>query len=310
METGGLPSRQEIDEWADHHTFGLIKRFPLRLDPSTALVLATALATKVSWQTPFELVDAAELGSSSPWSSLLRKALSTPAAPGGGRPVARLGHDQFLASTQRAGTVAVHIATAREGLRVVSVIAEQHTASADVVATAYDIARREADESGAVGRLSLFDLPLGEGALWQITEEHVQTSSPSGTEERYRTVLPAWSAQTEVDLAGEGLGFAEAAEDVARAIGLGDHRYAAKQSAVARYSRSGFEAAAVTGLAVALAAQLGRPGTRRTATLRFGHPFAAVAVVADARNVGQQFVRWDGIPVFSAWVSEPQDASE
>ena len=310
FETGDLPSQQELDAWADHHTFGLIKQFPLNLDASTAVVLANALATKVSWETPFELVDAALLGTSTTWSTRLRKVLRTPAPRSAGRSATALGHDQFLAATERAGTVAVHIAVAREGLWVASVIAEQRVASADVIAAAYDIACREADRRGSVERLSLFDLPLGEGPLCEITEERVQTSSPDGKEQSYRTVLPAWSARTNVDLAGNGLGFDETATDVAAAIGLDRPRYGAKQSAFARYSRTGFEAAAVTGLAVTMAALVGHPGTRRTATIRFGHPFAAVAVVAGSRNLGAQFVRWEGVPVFSAWVTEPEDASE
>ena len=220
FETGDLPSQQELDMWADHHTFGLIKQFPLNLDASTAVVLANALATKVSWETPFELVDAALLGTSTTWSTRLRKVLRTPAPRSAGRSATALGHDQFLAATERAGTVAVHIAVAREGLWVASVIAEQRVASADVIAAAYDIACREADRRGSVERLSLFDLPLGEGPLCEITEERVQTSSPDGKEQSYRTVLPAWSARTNVDLAGNGLGFDETATDVAAAIGL------------------------------------------------------------------------------------------
>jgi hypothetical protein len=310
FETGDLPSQQELDAWADHHTFGLIKQFPLTLDASTAVVLASALATKVSWETPFELVDATLLGTSTTWPTRLRKVLRTPAPRSAGRSAAALGHDQFLAATERAGTVAVHIAVAREGLWVASVIAEQRVASADVIAAAYDIACREADRRGSVERLSLFDLPLGDGPLCEITEERVQTSSPDGKEQSYRTVLPAWSARTNVDLAGNGLGFDETATDVAAAIGLDRPRYGAKQSAFARYSRTGFEAAAVTGLAVTMAALAGHPGTRRTATIRFGHPFAAVAVVAGSRNLGAQFARWEGVPVFSAWVTEPEDASE
>jgi len=40
-------------------------------------------------------------------------------------------------------------------------------------------------------------------------------------------------------------------------------------------------------------------GRKRTATLRFGHPYAAVA-----RAIGGE---WDGVPVFSAWITEPED---
>jgi hypothetical protein len=55
----------------------------------------------------------------------------------------------------------------------------------------------------------------------------------------------------------------------------------AKQTVMARYTRIGFEAGAVTVLAIAVSGVVHRPGVRRTAELRFGHPFAVVAVAAD-----------------------------
>jgi len=67
-------------------------------------------------------------------------------------------------------------------------------------------------------------------------------------------------------------------------------------------------------LGVAMSAILGRPGVRRTAELRFGHPFAVVAVAAGnaERQDGHRPVPhspWHGLPVFSAWVADPQDAT-
>jgi len=47
-----------------------------------------------------------------------------------------------------------------------------------------------------------------------------------------------------------------------------------------------------------------RDGVRRTAALRFGHPYAVVAVAGDDGAAGS----WGGLPVFSGWVAEPDDA--
>jgi hypothetical protein len=54
------------------------------------------------------------------------------------------------------------------------------------------------------------------------------------------------------------------------------------------------------------------PGVRRTAELRFGHPFAVVA----AGNANPPDSHrpdwpspWHGLPVFSAWVADPEDAT-
>jgi len=62
-----------------------------------------------------------------------------------------------------------------------------------------------------------------------------------------------------------------------------------------------------------LSARLPRRGRLRTAELRFGHPYAVVAVTAD-EPAGRQrrpaeTSPWHGLPVFSAWVAKPQYAS-
>jgi hypothetical protein len=84
--------------------------------------------------------------------------------------------------------------------------------------------------------------------------------------------------------------------------------YEASQSALARYSAVGFEAAAITHLAVATSLRLGPPGPKRQATLRFGHPYAVVAAAHDDHLTKDVPSCWDGLPVFSAWISEPNEA--
>jgi hypothetical protein len=120
---------------------------------------------------------------------------------------------------------------------------------------------------------SLFDLPLGDGAIWTITEEHVETKITDDREVVVTSVLPAWSAETTVDLDREDLGLPTAARVIKQALGLTNLSYEAKQAAAARHSAVGFEAPAVTGLAIAASAPQLRPGYRREATLRFGYPF-------------------------------------
>jgi hypothetical protein len=282
------------------------------------LVLATALATRVSWERPFDLVPAAELraaerraaerraaelraaelraaepGPDAGWTGLTR-ALRTPEGHG---------HEQFVAVTARAGDVAVHTARSRDGLAVTSVAAAPDVPPGDVLAAAYEVAGALAVDRATVRRRSLFDLP-GDGPLWTVTERAGPTTAPDGREERCAAVLPAWSADSEHGLARPELGFGAAAAVLAETLGLAGHRYEAKQSAVARYSREGFEAAAVTAMAVALGFSPTRDGLVREAVLRFGHPYAVVAVTTD-RAGGP----WHGLPVFSAWVANPTDAT-
>jgi len=295
VQTGPLTSQADLDDWARRGSLGLIERFPVALDPSVYLLAATVLASRVSWERPFDLAPASELGRSSPWAAVLGQVLRTPDGPG---------HEQFLAGTQGAGDVAVHAARARGGLQVISVAAAPGVPAADVLAAAYDLAPALAT-GGPVARRSLFDLPLGEGPLGAVTERTGPVKSAGGREERCTAVLPAWSAHSRQDLSDPSLGFAAAAQ----ALAPGDP-WQARQAAMARYSRVGFEAAAVTGLAIAMAARPSRPGLIRTAELRFGHPFAVVAVAAGEPGGGGASGRgpWHGLPVFSAWVAQPEDA--
>lgn len=151
-ERGQLAGRGALDDWADRSTGGMIRQFPVDLTPQVRLVLGTALAARISWQQPFDVVPGAALGPDSPWAGQLRRVLRTPQ----GR-----GHAQFIATTDEAGDVAVHTATAagRE-LEVTSVAAQPGVPAADVLAASYRLATALAC-GGQVTRRPLFDLPLG-----------------------------------------------------------------------------------------------------------------------------------------------------
>jgi Serpin (serine protease inhibitor) len=292
VETGPLTTQAALDDWARRHTFDLIERFPITIDPSVYLVIATALATRVSWVRPFDLAPASALGPSSPWAAELSQVLRTPEGPG---------HDQFVAATQAAGDVAVHAALARRGLLVASVAADPDVPAGEVLAAAYEVAPALAT-GASVARRSLFDLPLGDGPLWAISERTAPVKSGAAREERCTAVLPAWAARSDLDLGDPSLGFRAAAH----ALAPGDP-WEARQAAMARYSRTGFEAAAVSAVARAMAMRVPRTGLVRTAELRFGHPYAVVAVTLDTSGPPHPGP-WHGLPVFSAWVADPEDA--
>lgn len=299
--TGPLPNQAALDEWARAHTLGLIDRFPLRLTPTVVVALASALATRVSWAEPFDVAPAAGLGPTSRWAGLNR-VLRSP----------RHGHRSWIAATERAGEVIVHVAPARPerteagkaGLTVVSVAAGPGVPSGEVLAAAYRLAGA-AVAGGEPGRRSLFDLPLGETALWSLREERVPTHARDRREERHAALLPCWSARSEHRLTGVGLGFEAAIRAVGRRLGDAGLEVTAQQAAMARFGRYGFEAAAVT--AAFGLVSLPPEGVARTAELRFGHPYAVVAVATDERPDGTG--PWHGVPVFSAWVAEPEEPS-
>lgn len=301
VDTGDIPSQEKLDRWAAERTMGLIQRFPVTVTPDVVCVLASALATRVSWDVPFQIVDAAELGPHL-WERTLTRVLRTPPDPR---------HQQFLTDAHGVGPMAVHLAQARGGLLVGSVIAADASVPASrVLYEAERIVVAEAQAPGSVERLSLFDLPLGTGLVWDISEEPDGHRGVFEREERFTTIMPAWSAQTKLDLGGSAeLGFGVAAPAIARALRMAEWRYDARQSAIAKYSRVGFEAAAVTALAVAGSARLAPDDTPRRAMTRFRHPYAVVAATRnDPREPSS--TPWHGLPVFSAWVTKADHAEE
>ena len=134
VERGHVPGQAEADEWARRRTSGLIERFPVRLTELVYLVLASAMATRVSWDSPFELAPASALGEESPWAHGLSQVLRWP----GNRDDP--GHAAFIAPTAQAGDVAVHIASAQGGLLVVSVAADPGVPAGEVLDAAHEIA--------------------------------------------------------------------------------------------------------------------------------------------------------------------------
>ncbi|MER7589921.1 hypothetical protein ABTW72_20530 [Micromonospora sp. NPDC127501] len=299
-EVGVLPDQTGLDAWAREHTLGLIETFPLRVGPDVVLALASALATRVSWATPFDVADARDLGAGSPWAGRLRQALRSPSQ----------GHRCAIVSTAQAGDVIVHAAPAQTtdgaGLVVLSVAAAPQVPPAEVLAVAYDLSAGAADGAQPAGSRSLFDLPLGETPLWTLTEQRVRTRARDGREERHTAVLPCWSARSDNDLTAPALGFPAVAATLATAMALPVERFEARQTAVARFDRYGFEAAAVT--AMFGLTSLPPEGVARTAELRFGHPYAVVAVATETGADGVTGP-WHGVPVFSVWVAEPEEVS-
>ncbi|MBO0869863.1 MAG: hypothetical protein J2P15_14985, partial [Micromonosporaceae bacterium] len=219
------------------------------------------------------------------------------------------GHDAYIATDEQVGEVAVHVAEAASaatplaGLRVVSVIAGDGVPAADVLAAAHRVAL------GSPARRSLFDLPLGDTPLWTVSE----LPGGWGPPESCGAVLPAWSARSDHELDRPGYGMVAAADAISQLLRLGNLPFAARQSAMARFHRTGFEAAAVTALVQPGGAPLEEPTVRRVAELRFAHPYAVVAVTSQwlIGPAGRRIAGpWHGLPVFSAWVAEVEEPDD
>jgi hypothetical protein len=276
---GPVPSQAEADAWAREHTYGLIDRFPIDMGGGWLCVLASALVTRISWSPAFDTTGADVFRSE--WRDRVLTVLRTP----------QRGHECVVARHPDAGDIAVHRAHA-EGLTVTSVIAAPKVPAGQVLAAAHDAAL------GRIDRYSLFDLVLGDGPSWTVTESEGEAGA-----ERVAAVLPAWTATSEHDLRPPSLGFADAAGVLGRLFG--GTEWEAVQAATARYHRTGFEAAAVTAVATRLSFRPPQPGLQRDALLRFDRPYAVVAT-ATSRETSP----WSGLPVFSAWVTKPDEVAD
>jgi hypothetical protein len=224
----------------------------------------------------------------------------------------------LLAHTEAAGVVAVHFAVANEELAVVSVAADPAVDRHLVFEAAYEIGRRTRIRALAEARCSLFDLPLGEGHSWEIFEEEIASHQAGDRSESILSaMLVDWSIRSELDLLSVAqFGVAPALDALLELIGPDERGdiYEAVQSAVASYSSKGFEAAAITGLGIRLAAAAlstpGKKGVHRTARLFFDHPYAAIALAGRPSDfTGQRAGHTElfGLPLFSVWVAEPRE---
>lgn len=294
IERGPVPTKAQADAWADRNTLGLIKQFPIPPD-AFDLVLASALATNVSWEQRFEVAPAADRFSpSSPWIKAVERVLWT-----------QLTTNTGIVATEAAGPVAVHEAVAQEDLTVICVCADAAADRADVFSAAHEVAGHVAAGS-RLPSMSLFDVPLADGHSWTIAERE-RPARHHG--QRFETItdvaLPAWEIERELALLGSpGFGVQSATNVLHQMIGGGPSD--ARQVALARFDRYGFKAAAVTAIATASAGM--RPptetGVERTASLRLDHPFAALAVVG---RPSDSTTRFRGLPVFEAWVQTPSE---
>lgn len=126
-----------------------------------------------------------------------------------------------IVDTDAAGLVAVHESVAQEDLTVVCVCADPAAHRADVFSAAHEIARHIAAGS-RLPLISLFDLPLGNGHSWTITERQRPAWRADQRFEAITDVaLPAWEIRGELALLSSPAFGAQAATDVLHQL-IGD----------------------------------------------------------------------------------------
>ncbi|MQY29046.1 serpin family protein [Nocardia aurantia] len=266
-----LTGQSALDDWAARHTAGLIPRFPLTLTPETAMLLATAVVARTAWSDPFhddvlEPVSGPWRGHRGPGLARYSKQLGDAALLGGSDPVTRV-------VVRGNGDLDVHLLLG-DG------------PPGEVLGAGFGAL------DGTVGIRA--DLPVGTHGPGLTVEA---TRAMSDT---LRIQLPPFEIRSSHDLlADPGLFGLHTATDHTRghfpAVSATPLAVdSATQSALARFTREGFEAAAVTAVAFAVAAALFPPRRTVEIAVAFDRPFGFLAVH-----------RPTGLVVVAGWVEQP-----
>ncbi|MGW6276608.1 serpin family protein [Kribbella sp. NPDC055071] len=275
--------KPKLDAWAAEHTQNLIREMPLQLTPDVMLVLASALSLRTTWVRPFteqvkRVPDGPWVGS---WHWLERV-------------------DKDLDAVRRyehagAGWLTVVTVAGDADVDVLLGIGPSQVAQADVLGALLDVSARPAD--GVPGS-RLID--QGEPG-WEASPGVKLVLSTSSTPD-VKLTLPAFAVEAEHDLLalrdlfglsavttdpGER-GHFSAISPAPLAIGQ------AKQKVLARFFATGFEAAAVTAMALMRTSMQTRQSRRLEVSL--DRPFAFAAVQREAR-----------LPIVAGWVQTPTE---
>ncbi len=272
-----LAGQGALDAWAAEHTGGLIEQFPLRIDPTDVLVLATALAAKTRWVDRFTAMTLTP--QSGPWRGHR------------GAGLVRSTADLDAFSLIDAGSTVVSRVVVRgvDDLDVHLVVGEAGPGAV--------LASGLAALAGEVPIRDGSALPVGTvGPGFQVIE-----SDSSERGDRVHLSLPPFDIRTSHDLcATPDLFGIRTAMDASRghfsqlsAVPLAISQGA--QDVLATFSAEGFEAAAVTAFAMRVAGAMpARRARVRMLRVTFDRPFGFIAVHRPSR-----------LAIVAGWVAEP-----
>lgn len=281
----GDPSvdKANLDAWAADHTGGLIPEMPLEFTPDLALVLASALSLRTTWARPFReqirRISDGEWAGSWHWLDRTDKDLDS----------VRVYDDP------EAGALTVVTVAGDADVDVLLGVASPEAAQADVLA---GLIAAVADPSrGRAGSSLLVGAEKGRELAPAVTLAQTTSATPD-----VMLTLPSFSVSSEHDLlalrslfglaavstAPEEQGHFSAISPDPLAVGQ------AKQSVLARFHATGFEAAAITAIGMTRTAAL-LPASPRLA-VALTHPFAFTAVH-----------RPTGLPVVTGWIQTPTE---
>lgn len=272
--------RKALDAWAADRTGGLIEKMPVHLDRETRLVLASALALRLRWIQPFDA--GYTMPGEGPWADRPLLALR--------RSTALL--DRVRVARAPSGPVTVLEVVGDGGVDVHLVLGEPQATPGRTLQAGIAAVTRAVPSTGA----SL--LPEGNPGPGL----HIGTVGSTEPQHRLDITTVAFDVRAEHDLLAPArlFGLESASDDrFGHFPGISSEHLAvasARQSALARFHAEGFEAAAVTAVALG-AAGCGMPRLRyriRRAQVVFDRPFGFLAVHRTSRLV-----------LAAGWVTDP-----
>jgi serine protease inhibitor len=267
--------KAKLDAWAAEHTDGLIQEMPLDVTPDLAVVLASALSLRTTWVRAFK--EQVKRQSDGPW------------AGGAWRWLER--SDRDLSTVRLYDGVTVVTVVGDADVDVLLGIGSAEAPQGDVLAGL--LAASLAVDDGVGGA----ELLAGGGVAPGVTVGTTTAPAPE-----VQVSLPAFNVQVEHDLlalrelfglsvvssAPQGSGHFSAISPEQLVVGQ------ARQTVLARFFATGFEAAAVTAIGLMRASMQSSQSPRLEVSL--DRPFGFVAVHRASR-----------LPVVAGWVAQPTE---
>lgn len=267
--TPQIPSKQWLDNWANKNTNGLIPSFPLEVDSEVVLLAANIIYSKFSWESPFEVVENNKMAEKWDVPSFLFSKKSS------------------ALFVKHENSMFVHLPVYSQTKEIVHLVMALGEVTDSELLSA-TVAISDPWKNKVVPYNEIEAIP------GLIEFEKIRAISGPA----YEVTLPAWTAESSIDLMeDERYGFV----DITRIFSKDAKRpftAEAKQVAVSKFKRKGFEAAAVTAYMMR-AASFMQPVVKEQDLIKvnFAHKFGYVCTI-------------EGLPVFSGIIKEADAETE
>ena len=286
---GRLTGRSEIDKpkldaWAAEHTKDLIREMPVEITPAVMLVLASALSLRTTWVRPF--------------TEQVKRVHDGPWAGGSWHWLERVDTDlDAVRRYEHPGAAWLTVVTVRgdADVDVLLGVGPAQLAQADVLGALLDVSVQP--DGGVPGSRLIDQGQPGHDAAPGVRIGQTMASRPD-----LKLTLPSFTVEAEHDLLAlrELFGLSAVSTDPGErghfsaisptSLAVGQ----AKQKVLARFFATGFEAAAVTSMALMRTSMPTRQARRLEVAL--DRPFAFTAVLRESR-----------LPIVAGWVATPTE---